>query len=325
MGSPLISIVMPLYNKEKEVDRAIRSALSQTVTDFELIVINDGSTDNSLDVVRSCRDERIRIIDQANQGVSAARNRGISEAKADLVAFLDADDEWKPDFLETIMKLVSTFPEASVFATGYTIKQIGIGERSSLIRGLPNLFSEGILMDYFAVAAQSDPPLWTSAVAVKKEAITSIGGFPVGVTAGEDLLTWARLAMKYKIAYSIKPVALFWMPLSLADRPECVPQNPDIVVLKLEELRQQSGQENASLKAYIALWHRMRATIFIRMGAKKEALQELSRSIRLAGINANLMILLFVSVLPVKFGLALYNVLKRWRLRVFDAKSIARL
>jgi hypothetical protein len=115
------------------------------------------------------------------------------------------------------------------------------------------------------------------------------------------------------------------MPLSLADRPECVPQNPDIVVLKLEELRQQSGQENASLKAYIALWHRMRATIFIRMGAKKEALQELSRSIRLAGMNANLMILLFVSVLPVKFGLALYNVLKRWRLRVFDAKSIARL
>ena len=84
---PAVSIVMPLFNKEKEVSRAIRSVLSQSVQNFELIVVNDGSTDNSPSVVKEFVDPRISIIYQKNGGVSSARNRGVQEAKSELIAF----------------------------------------------------------------------------------------------------------------------------------------------------------------------------------------------------------------------------------------------
>ncbi|MDA8106173.1 MAG: glycosyltransferase family A protein [Nitrospiraceae bacterium] len=126
---------MPLYNKEDEVDRAVRSVLNQTVSDFELVIVNDGSTDKGPQVVRAIEDQRIRIVDQTNQGVSAARNRGIEEASAELIAFLDADDEWMPDFLETIIDLKEKFPCCKVFATRYLIAS-DYGERTSIINGI---------------------------------------------------------------------------------------------------------------------------------------------------------------------------------------------
>ncbi len=95
---PLISVVIPLYNKEPYIKRAIDSILAQKIQDYEIIVIDDGSTDKSAEVVKSFPDPRIRLIQQENAGVSAARNRGIEEAKAELIAFLDADDEWTPIF-----------------------------------------------------------------------------------------------------------------------------------------------------------------------------------------------------------------------------------
>src|ERR1700690_1106881 len=186
-----VSVIMPLYNKELYVERAIRSVLAQSFEDFELIVVNDGSTDNGPEKVRAVKDVRIRIIEQSNAGVSAARNRGIGQAQADLIAFLDADDEWEKDYLETIMRLRDKFPSCGVFATSYFILTEDGKKRRAIIRGLPEKFSESILNNYFFVAAQSDPPLWTSAVAITKHAINSAGGFPVGITAGEDLLTWA--------------------------------------------------------------------------------------------------------------------------------------
>jgi len=91
----MFSVVIPLYNKERSVKNTIESVLNQTFQDFEVIVVNDGSTDNSLEVVKSFNDERIRIINQKNSGVSSARNRGIKEAKYEWIAFLDADDLWE--------------------------------------------------------------------------------------------------------------------------------------------------------------------------------------------------------------------------------------
>jgi len=210
MQKPTISVIIPLYNKEADVERAINSVLSQTIENFEVIVVNDGSTDKSPFIVRAINDSRIRIIDQKNAGVSAARNRGIQEAQADLIAFLDADDEWKPSFLETILDLRERYPECKVFASNYLYREPNGNSRLPIIRGLPPHPWNGIIEDYFKVAAKSDPPLWTSAVAVSKDAIQSVGMFPVGVTSGEDLLTWARLACRYNIAYSTQVGAVFW-------------------------------------------------------------------------------------------------------------------
>lgn len=296
---PAASIVMPLFNKEKEVSRAILSVLSQTMQDFELLVINDGSTDRGRELVRTIKDPRIRIIDKENTGVSSARNIGIQEARASLIAFLDADDEWEPDYLETIMILFHKYPHCDVFAANYSYRRANGYLRKTVIRGLPDNFKEGEIDDYFAIAAKSDPPLWTSAVVVSKKAIMTIGGFFQGVTAGEDLLTWARLALKYKIAYHSEPKAYFWEPVNLQNRPGRTPQDPDIVGQELLNLIRLYPEKTKSLKCYASLWHRMRASILLRLGENRKAQYDLKQAIKLSGMNKKLFLYIILAHLPV--------------------------
>ena len=232
---------MPLYNKEAEIGRAIKSVFNQEFRDFELIVVDDGSTDSGPEIVRGYRDSRIRLVSQANAGVAAARNRGIESARAGLIAFLDADDEWDPSFLATIVGLTQKFPECAVFATSYYIANPKTGTRRAVLRGLPPEFREGVVQKYFEVASKSDPPLCSSAIAVRSTAIRAIGGFPVGVASGEDLLTWARLAAEYEIAYSIAPLATFWEPEEISSRPGRVPAVPDRVGEELTRLLDRRG------------------------------------------------------------------------------------
>jgi glycosyltransferase involved in cell wall biosynthesis len=311
--TPIVSVVMPLYNKEKDVSRAIDSVLSQTAKEFELIAVNDGSTDKGPEVVRAFKDQRIRIIDQPNQGVSAARNKGIAEAKADLIAFLDADDEWKPDFLEIILRLKRKFPTCSVFATNYFFSLPDGSNRPTLLRELPRDFHEAILPDYFAIASRSDPPLCSSAVAVTKTAITSTGGFPAGITSGEDLLTWARLAARFQIGYSTKPCSIHYNPQTVSDRPGRMPQEPDKVGDSLRDLLNNADSATIpGLKAYIALWHRMRAVIFIQLGDKKNARKEVRVAMRFAP-SLRLSLLLFIAILPASLAAKALMYIKRMR------------
>ena len=278
-NSPAVSVIIPLYNKEREVERAIRSVLTQTFQNFEIVVVNDGSTDDSPKVAKRMNESRIKLIHQGNQGVSAARNHGIEKARAELIAFLDADDEWKPEFLKTIMGLRSNFPQADVFATSYIVCD-GNGVHSAPgINGIPDHPWEGILENYFDIAAKSDPPLWTSAVAVTKKAITSIGGFPVVVRNGEDLLTWAKLAIRYQIAYSTLPSAVFWRPTGIDARPGRYDDTVDVVGRELDRLLQKTnGLKNQQLRNYISLWHKMRASLFLQIGDRTKALYEIGQS-----------------------------------------------
>jgi glycosyltransferase involved in cell wall biosynthesis len=298
---PVVSVVMPLYNKEHEVVRAIKSVLSQTFTDFELVVVNDGSIDKGPEIVKAINDARIRIIDQPNTGVSTARNRGISEAQADLIAFLDADDEWEPDFLEAIIRLRDKFLSCDVFATNYSFRRANNYSRSTIVRGLPNEFRGGILTDYFKIASKSDPLLCSSAVAVTKKAINSLGGFPEGVTSGEDLITWAKLAVRYDIAYTMEPKACFWEPVELSDRPMRIPDERDIVGQELEVLLNTDiSAKSKGLNEYVALWHRMRASIFIRLGRRWSALKEIQKAAYFSGVNLKLLAYSVLAVLPKK-------------------------
>ena len=118
------SIVIPLYNKERYIKRAINSVLAQTYGHFEIVVIDDGSVDRSVDVVNDLKDARIRLLKQAHHGVSKARNKGIAEARYDLLAFLDADDWWRPQFLATINDLVSLYPQAGAYVTSYDMVEL---------------------------------------------------------------------------------------------------------------------------------------------------------------------------------------------------------
>ena len=115
----MISVVIPLYNKEHQIAETLRSVLEQTFQDFEVVIVDDGSTDKSSEEALKIRDPRIRFVRQENAGVSAARNRGIEEARFDLIAFLDADDRWKPEYLQTQYDLFQKYPQCGVFACNY--------------------------------------------------------------------------------------------------------------------------------------------------------------------------------------------------------------
>ena len=276
------SVIVPLYNMEDSVERAIRSVLNQTVQDFEIVVVNDGSTDNGVNIVKAINDPRICLIHQENQGVSAARNCGIAEAKYEWIAFLDADDEWLPEFLETIRRMIEHYPECSLYATRYFL-QSPTGERTpAIVRDLPNDF-EGLLENYFEIATRSYPPVWTSATCARKTTLTKIGGFPLGVTMGEDILTWARIAVKFNIAYSSSCCSIFYRAKAENDEilPSRVPADEDVVGRGLAMLLHNIGADRKnSLRRYCALWHKMRASCYLRLNMKKKARDEILQALK---------------------------------------------
>lgn len=294
----MISVVIPLYNKAGQVAQTLRSVLGQTFDRFEVVIVDDGSTDGSADEVRSVHDSRIRIVSQRNAGVSAARNRGIAEARYDLIAFLDADDEWKPTYLETQCNLYRKYPDCSVFACNYEFRNADGRVTPTILRRLPFAGEDGILSNYFEVASCSHPPLWTSAVMVRKQAVQAVGGFPVGVRSGEDLLTWARLAVKYKIAFSRKPLATFVFDARLfnEDQNKREPEVKDVVGDELKELYKHNLQI-CGLKEYNALWHKMRARIYIDKKNRRGALMECCRAM-CYHINGKIIVFFALSLLP---------------------------
>lgn len=112
---PVFSVIIPLYNKELIVEKTIRSVLQQTFTNFELIIVDDGSTDNSLNIIKSIEDNRISIVEQTNGGPSKARNTGIRNAQSDWLYFIDADDEMLPNTLEHFWNFIIKYPQQKMF------------------------------------------------------------------------------------------------------------------------------------------------------------------------------------------------------------------
>lgn len=265
----MISIIIPLYNKESYIGRAIQSVLNQTFTEYEIIVVNDGSTDKGVEVIKGIDDARIRVIHQENQGVSAARNRGLQEAQYDWVAFLDADDAWNPQFLSTMLHLRESFPECDICASAYQhVSQDG-QERNLILNRLPFEGKEGVLSNYFEVAAFSNPPICSISVTIKKSALLEIGGFPLDIKSGEDLLTWARLAASHKIAYCKEPLATFFPEReTYYSKPSRIPEEGDPVGKELVAL-QEKYPSTIGLNDYIAQWHKMRASIYLRLPDQK--------------------------------------------------------
>ena len=202
-----INIIIPLYNKENTIGRAIQSVLHQVYQDFRIIVVDDGSTDRSYHVISQIKDRRIKIIRQSNQGEGAARNRGVDEVSDKFVAFLDADDEWRPEFLSSIVCLIKKYPECGLFGSYYDIC-----EGHSLRSPSPiNHFSQnwhGIIDNYFQVMFDYIP-FNSSSVVIKKKELKDVGSFPVGVKLGGDIDTWFRLYEVCKFAYLNQPLSIY--------------------------------------------------------------------------------------------------------------------
>jgi glycosyltransferase involved in cell wall biosynthesis len=294
-----ISVVVTLYNKRKTIHRALRSVFNQTFQPFEIIVVDDGSTDGSREIVDQINHPLLKLVTQGNGGVSSARNRGISEARGAWITFLDADDEWMPEFLKTIYFLFKKYPECSVFATSYLLMDNFGNQKSITLNNLPFVHEDGILINYFEVASCSHPPICSNSLAVKASDIISIGRFPIGIQSGEDLLTWARLAVKFKIAYTIRPQSVFLQDEAhtYINKPSRFPQIPDIVGKELALLAKQNVNIKG-IKKYVALWFKMRASLFLRLGLRKKALYESMKSITYNPLNIKIYCYFLMIAIP---------------------------
>ena len=219
------SVIIPLYNKAPYIRKALESVLAQTYTDYEVIVVDDGSTDDSARIAEEYIREvkgaensgavtstynlspityklSVRLITQSNAGVSAARNNGVAQASGDYIAFLDADDWWEPTYLERMAQLIEDYPEAGLYASNYYYHKDG-----------KNIIKVDIATGYFNYPKEYFKnfamPVTSISVAIPRKVFGIIGGFPLGIKLGEDFLLWAKIAMQYKVAFLNEPLAYY--------------------------------------------------------------------------------------------------------------------
>lgn len=191
------SVVIPLYNKRKYIRRAVDSVLAQNFSDFELIVVDDGSTDGSEEQLQGVADNRLKIIRQVNMGAGPARNSGMGAANGNIIAFLDADDAWLPNHLEDLEKITVAFPEAGLLSTKCIETTASQLPNRPIINKKPNIR----IVDYFLEASRNIGYINSTSAAIKQDVFEKLGGFRDS-KVGEDLEYWARVALHYPVAVS---------------------------------------------------------------------------------------------------------------------------
>jgi glycosyltransferase involved in cell wall biosynthesis len=208
-----VSVVIPVYNKGRFVEAAIRSALEQVPAPFEIVVVDDGSTDDSRERILSISDPRVRLVStaQPRSGPSNARNTGILQARSDWVSFLDADDEWLPGYLSAVGDMISTASDDVDCAfTGWAIMARDGSYRqnpfSKRMTGPGQLDFAGFLRAWLA---DRYCPIWTSAVTFRRHALIERGMFPVEHRRGEDKETWVRVLAGRKALYDPRALAQY--------------------------------------------------------------------------------------------------------------------
>lgn len=200
--NPKISIIIPLYNSAKTIGRTLDSILCQTFSDFEVIIVNDGSTDDGVPFVKkNYNDSRIKIISQGNRGVSAARNHGAREAKGEFLVFQDADDLWTKFHLADLVDLYNRYPNAGIYSTAHR----DLYATFSASYTVKSNNSEGFfLIDYFRYAKDYTIFIHGSTVLFKKNIFDRVGGFDETIPVGEDLDLWARILFTRDLAFCNK-------------------------------------------------------------------------------------------------------------------------
>ncbi|MEE0922372.1 MAG: glycosyltransferase family A protein [Paludibacteraceae bacterium] len=205
------SVIIPLYNKAPYIRKALESVLAQTYTDYELIIVDDGSTDGSAEIAEAFLQElpasrlsplAFRLLKQKNAGVSAARNNGFSVSSAEYLAFLDADDWWEPTYLERMAQLITDYPDAGLYACNYVYYKPG---KTHVALNIPT----GYINYPKAYYESNAMPVWTGAAMIPRKVYDEMGGFLLGIKLGEDFLLWSKIALRYPVAFLNEPLAWY--------------------------------------------------------------------------------------------------------------------
>lgn len=244
---PKFSVVISVYNKGNFIKKTLESVFNQSITDYEVIIVNDASTDHSETVIQSVSQEKIIYFKlKKNKGAAAARNKAIQLATGDYIALLDGDDIWYPDYLKEINNLLQEFPTHSVFATAIDIEGQD-GKRASTYT-FPNLENKKLLSINYFEASYKNTALTSSTTVIKRNAFETIGNYDESIKSGQDTDLWIRIGLKYSIAFSTKSCATYtYAPISLYKSIGSVKFRPNFV--KFEALE----KENIPLKKFLDL------------------------------------------------------------------------
>ena len=200
------SVIIPLFNKAPYVAKAIKSVLSQTFGDYELIIMDDGSTDESFDIASKTVEGQgnCRIYRQTNAGVSTARNNAVALSHGDYICFLDADDWWAPNFLERMDWFIYEYPEAGIYGTNYYYVKNG-KQRICVTT------AETGYINYCKVYSEKmQMPLTSISVAIPRSVFEASGGFKPHLKLGEDFDLWIRLSLRNKVGFLNEPLAFYF-------------------------------------------------------------------------------------------------------------------
>ncbi|MFE3869099.1 glycosyltransferase family 2 protein [Flavobacterium sp. LS2P90] len=281
---PFFSVIIPLFNKEKFIEATLKSVLIQTFIDFEILIINDGSTDNSAEIIKGFDDPRIRYFYKENEGVSSARNTGIKNAKAKFIAFLDADDYWYPDFLEEMFKNIQSYPQEKVFSAAIEI------ETSKKV--IPASYSilktnHCEIVNYFN-ASSKETVICTSCAVFHKSIFSETGTFDLKIKSGQDTDMWIRIGMNYPVVFSWKILARYiYDEKSLSKNKNYL--NQKINFSKFEE----QEKTNLSLKKFLDL-NRFSLAIKSKLIADDDNFNTYSKAIDQKNISLKKRILLIM-------------------------------
>jgi len=204
--SPFFSIIIPLYNKESHILDTLKSIHNQTFIDYEIIIVNDGSTDNSWGKIKNLKHTKLIVFNNENQGVSLARNFAMKQAKGKYFAFLDADDIWENSHLQNLSHLIDSYPNCGLYCCNYNFNY---GNGTIINTQFPTLPKKtnwkGVVPDFF-LASLKFRIAWTSAVAIPNDTLKLIGFFDEKITlgAGEDTDYWTRIALNRPVAFTNK-------------------------------------------------------------------------------------------------------------------------
>lgn len=202
---PYFSVIIPLYNKENFIENTLKSVLNQGFSDFEIIIVNDGSTDKSEEIVKCFEDARIQYFQQENQGVSVARNFGISKANSNFITFIDADDYWYPHFLQEMFNNSNQFPEQKVFSAAVEVETSTSKFSSQYSVEKTN---DCQVVNYFDASTKTTI-ICTSCAVFHKSVFEKVGTFDTNIKSGEDTDLWIRIGLVYPVIFSSKILARY--------------------------------------------------------------------------------------------------------------------
>jgi len=270
-----ISVIIPLYNGEKTILRTLKSVLNQTKTADEIIIVNDGSTDSSSEILKPfIKQEKIKYFFKQNGGVSSARNYGIKISKNEWIAFIDSDDEWDKYFLENIKKYHKKNKLANVICTNYR-KSFNGGTPIEMRFKKLALNKYGEITNYLESTISKENPISSSSIVIKKDELVRINYFPENMTQGEDLISWYRLNETNRIGFISKPLATIYFLASQNNRPKRKPDFHDHLTKELLLIRKQNKRNVKMIEKRIRLIKKSRAIGFKNLGYTKHAMKQI--------------------------------------------------